>query len=295
MLEEQFPDILPLIAVGFVGSGSEKFGFDDEISRDHDFEAGFSIFLPGEDKVDRRTEFKLERAYSKLPREFEGVVRPILSPVGGNRCGPVRRADFLRDKLGSPDGELDAMQWLTIPDHALSEASNGEIFFDGDGVFGAIREKIKNMPEDVRRKRIAGNLLMMAQSGQYNFERCSRRGEYEAAQLAADIFCQSAIKVLFLLKHAYAPYYKWSFRALREIESADIVRKLSDALMLPCTAELSHDKYLAIEDASGMVISRLRAASLTDAVCGDLEKHAYSVNDGISDGTIRNLNIMISI
>ena len=35
MLEKDFSDLLPFLAVGFVGSGSEHFGFDDDISRDH--------------------------------------------------------------------------------------------------------------------------------------------------------------------------------------------------------------------------------------------------------------------
>ncbi len=62
MLKEQFPEVMNLLAVGLVGSGSECFGFDDEVSRDHDFDPGFCIFLPDESVVDRRTEFQLERA-----------------------------------------------------------------------------------------------------------------------------------------------------------------------------------------------------------------------------------------
>ncbi|MBQ9562362.1 MAG: hypothetical protein IJU99_02815, partial [Lachnospiraceae bacterium] len=49
MLEEQFPELLPHLAAGLFGSGSECFGFVDEVSRDHDFEPGFCIFLPGEE------------------------------------------------------------------------------------------------------------------------------------------------------------------------------------------------------------------------------------------------------
>jgi len=100
MLREQFPELMPRIAVGLAGAGSECFGYDDELSQVHDFEAGFCLFLPDETLVDRKTEFALERAYAKLPREFEGVARAPLSPVGGNRHGVIRISDFLKQKTG---------------------------------------------------------------------------------------------------------------------------------------------------------------------------------------------------
>ena len=99
MLEE-FPDILPKIAAGLCGSGSECFGFDDDISRDHDFEPGFCIFLPSEETVDRRSAFLLERAYSKLPSEHMGVKRLKIQPVGGPRHGVMRIEDFFKARTG---------------------------------------------------------------------------------------------------------------------------------------------------------------------------------------------------
>ena len=69
MLEEKFPQLLPHIAVGLCGAGSECYGYDDDISEDHDFEPGFCIFLPEENEIDRQTAFRLERAYAALPRE----------------------------------------------------------------------------------------------------------------------------------------------------------------------------------------------------------------------------------
>ena len=111
MLEEQFAEILPKLACGLCGSGSECFGFDDAVSEDHDFEPGFLIFLPCEDEVDRKTAFALERAYAKLPKEFMGYKRSMVQPVGGARHGVVRTAEFFTEKCGSPDGALTREQY----------------------------------------------------------------------------------------------------------------------------------------------------------------------------------------
>ena len=297
MLESEFAELLPFLAVGCVGSGSDRFGFDDEVSRDHDFEPGFCIFLPGEEVVDRRKAFLLERAYAKLPKEFEGVKRQPLSPVGGNRNGVLRTAEFYQAAVGSPTGELSVQSWLTLPDSALAEAVNGEVFFDNYGEFTAIRQKIADMPEDVRLKRIAGNLLLMAQSGQYNFLRCLQHGEPEAASLACVEFVTATIKVFFALHQRYMPYYKWSFRALRQTDEG---KALADKLSFLLTSDhRSEDeamrKYGMIEEIAGEFITVLQDRGLTKAICGDLEKHAYSVNDRITDGTVRNLHILAAV
>ena len=142
MLKNEFADILPLLAAGFVGSGSEHYGYDDEVSRDHDFEPGFCIFLPGEDIIDRRRAFQLERAYAGLPKEYAGAKRQRISPVGGNRSGVIRTDEFYMKAVGSANGKLSVMQWLRLPDYALAEAVNGEVFFDNYGEFSRIREEL---------------------------------------------------------------------------------------------------------------------------------------------------------
>ena len=297
MLEADFPEVLPLLAVGFVGSGSEHYGFDDEISRDHDFEPGFCIFLPGEDLVDRRTAFLLERAYAKLPKEYAGFMRQPLSPVGGNRNGVIRTEEFCEKAVGSRDGILSTAQWLTLPDYALAEAVNGEVFFDNYGELSCIREYLMRMPEDVRRKRIAGNVLVMAQAGQYNFSRCLKHGEPEAARLACVEFVNAAVKVLFLLQHRYAPYYKWCFRALRRLKDMEDTADRLSFLLLGDFHEPGGEKQMqeAIETIASDVISSLQKQGLTGAPGTGRERHAYAVNDSIADGNIRNMHILAAV
>ncbi|MBO4733010.1 MAG: DUF4037 domain-containing protein [Clostridia bacterium] len=296
MLEKEFPDILPLLACGIAGGGSECFGFDDEISKDHDFEAGFCIFLPDEDKLDRRTAFLLERAYSKLPKEFEGITRPMLKPVGGARRGVIRTAEFFREKVGSANGELSLKEWLALPEQSLAEATNGKIFFDNSGEFTGIRKRLNYYPEDVRLKKLAGNLLIAAQAGQYNFKRLLDHGEPAAAQLAVFHFVNHAMAAIFLLNRVYMPYYKWSFRALRQLPKLSIEAEIMEYLLTTDNSpELSEEKYYAVEGIAADIIDELAEQGLTNAICGDLEKHAYSVNDGINDDEIRNLHVLAAI
>lgn len=296
MLREQFPGLLPLIAAGLCGSGSECFGFDDEVSRDHDFEPGFCIFLPSEEIVDRKTAFQLERAYARLPKEYAGVKRGTLAPVGGPRRGVLRTAECYMGLVGTTDGALSMDDWLRVPEQALAEAVNGEIFFDGSGAVTAIRARLAEMPEDARLKKLAGRLLLMAQAGQYNYRRCLAHGETGAAQLAVTEFVRSAMHAMFLLNKSYMPYYKWSFKAMRMLPKlASEADSLEFLLCTDNTPGNAEEKYYAIEDLCARVISELQAQELTGAVCGDLEKHAYSVNDHIADAELRNKHVLYAV
>ena len=105
------------------------------------------------------------------------------------------------------------------------------------------------------------------------------------------------MKVYFLLKGRYKPYYKWSFRALRLLAGgSEVADRLSAILMADHTERsVAEAKYIAIEEVSAMIIDLLKEEGLTDAICGDLEKHAYSVNDRIKDGNLRTRHILAAI
>ena len=296
MLAEQFPGLVPLVAVGLCGSGSECFGFDDEISRDHDFEPGFCVFLPEEAVVDRRTEFLLERAYAALPMEFRGLRRAALLPAGGARHGVLRTEEFFQRMAGAADGKLNTQQWLTIPEQALAEATNGELFFDNWGEVTRIRETLSAFPEDIRLKRLAGQLLLMGQAGQYNYPRCLAHGEPGAAQLALCEFVKSALSAAFLLNRRYQPYYKWTFRALRDLPKlSELEAPLERLLTTGNEAALAREKGALVEEIAAAVAGVLAEQGLGGSGGADLERHAYAVNDRIRDGEVRNLHILAAV
>ena len=291
MLREKFPELLPKLAVGLVGSGSEVLGFDDEASQDHDFEPGFCIFLPGEDEVSRREAFLLERAYSALPKEFLGFKREILSPVGGNRHGVLRLSDFITARLGHPEPELTIREWLTLPEQSLLELTGGKLYFDGSGIFTKIREDLSFFPDDIADKKLAGNLLYAAQSGQYNYERCLIHGEKAAAQTALFTFTESAMHCFFLLSGRYMPYYKWRFRALRELPDYAEFEALLERLITTGNEEAQiPEKQEIIREILSRIVSDCGFPADTDP--GDA---AYRLNDSIGDADIRSLHILTAI
>lgn len=287
-----FPEIEDELTIGLAGEGSECFGFDDELSQDHDFEPCFCIWM--DRKWEEKYGFGLERAYGKLPKEMDGYIRQRMSPVGGNRHGLVVTEDFYARFLGRENLPQTLVEWLRIPSYALAAATDGVVFKEGKGKFMEIRRALLlGYPEDVRLKKISAHLALMHQSGKYNYKRCLEHGETGAAQLALYEFVRSAIEVVYLLNNRYAPYYKWAFRGMRDLN------KLSD-VELPLTFLIENNnekefvdyKFGIIEDISRMILDEVKAQKITKATCNNLDTHAYSVLDNVKDPTLRNMHVM---
>lgn len=295
MLEEKFPDVLDRIAVGLAGEGSECLGFDDGVSTDHDFEPGFCLWLTKEDEA--RFGFALERAYAALPKEFGTFRRQRVAPAGGKRHGVMTVEDFYARHLGCPGLPQGEKEWLYLPSYALLNASNGEVFADPLGAFSKIRQALQSgYPADVRRKKMAAHLAMMAQSGQYNYERCLAHGEEGAAQLAVFHFVQSALSFLFLLNRAYEPFYKWVYRALSSLPLlGDLAPALAALSEMGNGTEEAEAKKESMEEMAALFADALRKEGLSDAPGQDLQRHAFAVQEGIRSPALRGMHILEGI
>ena len=292
MLEKTFPELGPRAAAGLIGHGSECLGYDDNVSEDHDFEAGFCIWLSDEDF--EKYGFKLFRAYEGLPVTFMGYERKKTDLFGRSRKGVFSRTEFFRELTGCPEAPKEPMDWFLMPEYALCEAANGEVFYDPSGDFTRLREGFSSgYPRDVLLKKIAARAVFMAQSGQYNYIRCLRHGEKEAAALALSEFIDHSMAMIFLLNRRYMPYYKWSFRMLKELPRlCEAVEILSDILLLPREESFIKND---IERVCFLVAGELKKEGMSDSDSDYLETHALAVTDHIEDPRIKGMHLMEGI
>ena len=291
MIEREFSQYADRIAVGLVGHGSECFGYDDEISKDHDFEPSLCIWLDDEDE--REFGFALFRAYSKLCRNYNQDLQSEKSLGGAGGRGVMTISEFYRGYTGRCGAPETPEDWLYTPSHYLAEATNGVVFCDSLGKFTSIREQIKHgMPNDVRLKKIASCAFYMAQTGQYNFARCLKHGELGAARLALSDFVKNSVEITFLLNKKHMPYYKWCFKAMSELEFwGDKARFLSELINMPIDRQA--DIECSIESFCSDIIKILQEEKLTDSNSDYLENHAYSIKERIKNTHLRNMPIML--
>ena len=214
-LTRAFPELMPRMAFGLCGEGSECLGYDDDLSRDHDFGPSFCIWMSDEDFANYG--LQVRRAYSWLPQEFLGYHGRSVTEQGGGRVGAMRISDFYRKFTGCPAGPQTNLEWLRVPEHLLAQAVSGRVFRDDAGTFTGIRAQLLAFyPEEVRWKKMAARAVTMAQAGQYNYPRSIKRGEDGAAYFALREFLMAAFSMAHLLEKRYMPYYKWAHRSFEE-------------------------------------------------------------------------------
>ncbi len=290
LLEERFAPYHDRIAAGLVGDGSECYGYDDEQSRDHDWGPGFYFWLTPADY--RAFGRELQQAYDEMPAVFQEYGPRRTSQWGEGRTGVREIGDFYEQFLGRPEPPADPEDWLFLPENALAACTNGAVFTDPLGEFSRRRRALQNFyPEDVRLKKIAARCMTIAQSGQYNFGRCMKRGDLYGARYAETKFCADVYSLVFLLGRRYAPFYKWVSRAAEELPEPGktIGRHLTNLLQ---TAG-ARQRQTIIEGICNLLIKELTARGLSDCSSDFLADHGPAVQQKIADPGLRQRNVWI--
>lgn len=297
MLMEKFSSYRHRIAAGLVGEGSECFGFDDHLSRDHDWGPAFCLWLLREDFTPIASQ--LQKEYDNLPSDFLGYHTRRESAWGGGRIGVFEIGMFYRRFIGLERLPVSLREWRSIPEENLAAATNGIVFMDEAGMFSDFRTGLLDYyPEDVRLKKIAARCMSMAQSGQYNFIRCARRNEFVAAEYAKAQFAADAISMVFLLNRRYRPFYKWMHRALKDLPVlGKTVHDLMSGLFESSARELQKAEYERnnnlIEQICFHIISELCRKGLSSSPSNFLLEHGPQVLRNIVDPALRNSNVWV--
>ena len=287
------------IAAGLVGHGSECYGFDDEISRDHDFGPGFCLWLTDEDYAEIGAD--LQDAYDALPRKYAGFESRNETPrakscESSKRVGVFHISEFFENITGFPTAPAanEPHLWLSLSESTLAAATNGKIFADPLGEFSKARQSFKLMPDDVRISLISRRLGMISQAGQYNFSRMIARKDASAAWLSINEFVRATASLVFLLNNpvtaGYLPYYKWQFAALRKLSKRmasrlpEVCGKLESVMRLSSAACFGGDGSGGDgfgEGGKGAGIAQKHVTQIIDSICEDIVRELQY--EGLSD------------
>jgi hypothetical protein len=290
LLRREFAPHLDRVAAGLVGDGSECFGFDDSISRDHDWGPGFCLWLSRRDYDEIGEE--LQAALDGLPKVFEGCGPRQLSKWGEGRVGVFEISAFYQRFLGMDRPPKELHTWLLLPENSLAACTNGKVFRDPLGEFTEWREALKAFyPEDVRRKKIAARCMTIGQAGQYNLPRCIRRGEGFAAQYAETKFCADVISVVFLLNRRYTPFYKWMHRAVADLPilGSWICDRIAGLITEPDFGR----KEEGVEEICAALIQEFRRQRLSEHPSTFLPDHGPVIQETIRDASLRKRNVWV--
>lgn len=284
----ELPEVIPFLAAGLVGEGSECFGFDDEISGDHDGGIRLCLWL------DRSHYSQYEGALRQILRELPGEIsgNPV-QPFQDFRSGVFEIGAFYKHLILFEGCPSSNRQWLETEEVRLAAAVNGEVFFDPYGAFTKIRnELLEHYPRDVFLYKLAHAIAVAAQTGQYNYLRAVRRKDCVTASMIRSTFIDYYVRAVFLLNRKYRPFYKWTYQALFSLPvlGKETYEMAEAVLSAPWDRAAE-----GIEAMSLKLIGEMRAQNLTEKTGDFLMDHLPELLSKIKDKSLLEKGISLII
>ena len=251
ILTTHFPD--QRFAAARIGKGSEVLGYDDAMSRDHDWGPRLSLLLP-QDDVEAGVDKAIDSALrSHLPPSVCGYSTSFSEPdpndngvqglaeVGqgddvNHRVDIHGIEDYIRDTIGvTRVNDMAPRDWLVVPQQRLLAFTAGAVFHDDlptlasdgrgeeaeDGSKGALmvaRDALAYFPHDVWLYLMAANWARLLQEqhlmGRAGF---GPHGSNLGAAVIAGRLVRDCMNLAFLQARVYAPYAKWFGRAFASL------------------------------------------------------------------------------
>jgi hypothetical protein len=205
-------------AAGLLGSGSEVLGFDDDVSRDHDWGPRLDLFVAAE--VAAQVGAHLD---SVLPESFGGHPVRFATTWDAQVRHRVHVADvgsFVSSRTGvDASGLLSVPDWLSLTGQAVLEVTAGPVFVDTAGELTAARERLAWYPRDLWAYVVATDWARLAQELPF-VGRTAERGDDLGSRVIAARLAGVAMHLAHLLERRWPPYSKWLGTSLNRLPRA---------------------------------------------------------------------------
>lgn len=216
LVEKRWPG-LPHAAAR-LGGGSDVLGYDDEVSRDHDW--GLRLNLLVEPSlvvpVDEHLARELPETFAGHPTRFATTWDP--SARHGVAVNSVE--EFARGRLGFAASEPPSLdEWLSLTGQAALEVTAGPVFADSDGRLTAVRGRLRWLPDDVWRYAVATDWVRVRDELPF-VARTGASGDDLGSRLVTARLVRVLAHLGYLLERRWPPYAKWFGRGFTELSHA---------------------------------------------------------------------------
>lgn len=216
ILQREFPEETAAGAFGLFGYGSEAYGLDDALSRDHHWGVRIDGLVPDAVTPDQRRRIR-ETVRAQLPESFRGHLLRAGHLAGAGLTLDGLGAFFTRT-LGFDHLPRSDVEWLAIPEEEILHVTNGAVWHDPSGEFSQARAFFAaGYPEPVRRRRVAHWCRYFSGMGTYALKRALLRDNDFYAATAFGKALRWGVQLAFLLDGAYFPYDKWLMAYLERL------------------------------------------------------------------------------
>lgn len=250
VLDQHFPDLPHSAAL--LGRGSEVLGYDDAMSRDHNWEPRVIIFLTDDD-YRRYGDTLGETLARRLPERFH-------DQQTAHRVITVR--SYLREQLDvDVDHELEPEDWLSISEQQLLMFTAGAVFHDDAGLQD-VRDRFSYYPRDIWLYLMVAGWWRIHPEANLAGRAGSVGDELGSALIGAQLV-RDLMRLCFLFERRYAPYAKWFGTAFSRLRCA---AELSPLLQRVLQTDGWKEREEALMAAYGRVAAMHNALQLTEPV-----------------------------
>ena len=285
MLAKSMPGLR--YAAGRLGSGSDVLGFDDVMSRDHDWGCRLTLLVdePDRDAVPQISgllEEKLPESYRGFPVRF-----PVTwEPSRAHKVEVSTVAGFAASRLGiDPTGQMSAVDWLVLTGQSVLEVTAGPIFIDRTAELARVRATLRWYPPDLERYVLAAGWQRLSQQMPM-VGRTAVRGDELGSRLLSAQLADDVMWLAFALSRQWPPYAKWRGTAFQALAiAADLARPLAASASAPGW----HDREGSLAEACEVLLSAQRARGLPgpgSAVTRFWDRPFRTVDDAIAEALL---------